>query len=62
MSDTERMNASDKIKTACWFRRISDQIMTVTWPEDELEDVKNRVERFRATADRLEAEVLEGRK
>jgi hypothetical protein len=52
------MSKEDKLKTACWFRRICDAIEDTSYPPDWIEDVKTSVKKFKKTATNLEAECF----
>ena len=52
------MSKEDKLKTACWFRRICDAIEDTSYPPDWFDHVKTSVKRFKATASTLEAECF----
>lgn len=51
------MSAIDKIKTACWFRRIAMDIDKQPWPADDRLQITNTTNKYRATAARLEDEA-----
>lgn len=60
--DTKRpMSNNDKILTAGWFRRISDAILSHTYPDDWADHVKGVVTRCKTIAGDLETEVYKDR-
>lgn len=56
-----KMSNEDKMKTAGWFRRISDAILSHTYPDDWADYVEGVVTRCKKLAGDLEAEVYKER-